>query len=512
MKKLGPLLLVSYLFSLTTFSQSKKTNHNSISLGADFSSNIFLGDIKQHDFYPASYGNFNEFRFSGAMNVKKMFNNIYGLQAEVGIGKLAGLRREFGKCKHCTTVYSKSSDTLSTKFKNRYYNYDASLLVNLSNLVLNTNRYERSKIKVIGEFGLGLISFRSVYRNLENNQIIAARGYDTNFKNNEIKKRDRQTELYYKFATHLLYPLNDRIDLSGKVKYYIANSDNLDVAHYSGRDVNASKNDKFVTFALGLTFNLGSKKSSLHWHNPLDEVYHTQNRIKKKVQSMSKDSDGDGVADAFDKQNDTPEGVVVDGSGVPLDVDMDGVYDYQDEDLFTVKNAKVNAKGVEIDSDGDGVPDSRDLEKSAKNALVNYQGITVNKANTDDASGVTILPSLFFNTSSADIRQEDFKRLALAARIMRDNPKEKYFVVGHADSRGTIEDNAKLAKRRAQSAIDYLVEAFGIDVNRLELVSKGETNPLVLKQGFDASSEYENYQIEAYMNEVNRRVDFIIKK
>ena len=184
MKKLGSLLLVSYLFSLTTFSQSKKTNHNSISLGADFSSNIFLGDIKQHDFYPASYGNFNEFRFSGAMNVKKMFNNIYGLQAEVGLGKLAGLRREFGKCKHCTTVYSKSLDTLSTKFKNRYYNYDASLLVNLSNLVLNTNRYERSKIKVIGEFGLGLISLRSVYRNLENNQIIAARGYDTNVKNN----------------------------------------------------------------------------------------------------------------------------------------------------------------------------------------------------------------------------------------------------------------------------------------------------------------------------------------
>jgi OOP family OmpA-OmpF porin len=310
----------------------------------------------------------------------------------------------------------------------------------------------------------------------------------------------------------MIYPLNDNIDLSGKVKYYIANSDDLDVTHYSAKDVNGSKNDKFVTFALGLTFNLGAKKSSLHWYNPLDELYHTESKIKKKVQSMSRDSDGDGVADAFDKQNDTPEGVIVDGSGVPLDVDMDGVYDYQDEDLFTVKNAKVNAKSVEIDSDGDGVPDSRDLEKSAKNALVNYQGITVNKANPSDVGGVTILPSLFFNTSSANIRQEDFKRLALAARIIRDNPKEKYFVVGHADSRGTIEDNAELAKRRAQSAINYLVEAFGIDANRLEVVSKGETNPLFLKQGYDASSEYENYQIEAYLNEVNRRVDFIIKK
>ena len=169
---------------------------------------------------------------------------------------------------------------------------------------------------------------------------------------------------------------------------------------------------------------------------------------------MSRDSDGDGVADAFDKQNDTPEGVDVEGSGVPVDVDMDGVYHYQYEDLFTVKNAKVNAKGVEVDSDRDGVPDSRDLEKSAKNALVYYQGITVNKPNSNDVSGVTILPSLFFNSSSADIRQEDFKRLALAAWIMRDKPKEKNFVVGHTDSRGTIEHNADLAKRRAQSAIN----------------------------------------------------------
>ena len=39
-----------------------------------------------------------------------------------------------------------------------------------------------------------------------------------------------------------------------------------------------------------------------------------------------------------------------------------------------------------------------------------------------------------------------------------------------------------------------------------------ETNPLELIQGFDVASEYENYRIKAYLNEVNSRVDFIIKK
>lgn len=198
--------MLMFLFStLAVYSQKNKTNFNSISLGADFSSNIFLGDVKQHDFYPSSYGNFNEFRFFGDLNAKKMFNNVYDIQGEIGLGKLAGIRREFGKCKHCSTVYSESIDTSSTKFKNRYFNYDASLLVNLSNLVLNTNRNEKSKIKVIGEFGLGLISFRSVRRNLENSQILALRGYESNYENNELKKRDRQTELYYKFAAHMIY-------------------------------------------------------------------------------------------------------------------------------------------------------------------------------------------------------------------------------------------------------------------------------------------------------------------
>ena len=51
MKKLRPLLLAMLLSSLATFSQNKKTNYSSISLGADFSSNVFLVDIKQPTYF-----------------------------------------------------------------------------------------------------------------------------------------------------------------------------------------------------------------------------------------------------------------------------------------------------------------------------------------------------------------------------------------------------------------------------------------------------------------------------
>ncbi len=502
------LVLLLLVGCLSSFAQTRSPQFNSISVGADvLSSNIFLGDIKQHDFYPASIGNFNEFRFSGAINAKKMFNNMYGLQAEFGFGKLGGLRREFGSCDHCTTVYEASLDTMSTKFLAHYTNFDGSLLINLSNFVLNTKKYKTSKVKIFGELGLGLMSFRSVQRKISNNDVIGYRGYE----NSDLENKEVQTEAYFKAATHVLYKISDRIDFAAKIKYYLINSDVIDITKQSGRDVLGTKNDRFMSFSLGLTYSLGSKKKSMHWYNPLDDAYHTQKRIAQKVQKMSKDSDEDGVADYFDKDNETPEGVSVDGSGVPMDIDNDGVYDYKDKDVFTSRNAKVNSDGVEIDSDGDGVPDSRDLESSEKGAIVNYQGIEVSKKSSGSNSSSTVLPSIFFSTASTKIRNEDFKRLAIAAKIMNENEGDTYFVVGHADNRGTIDFNLELAKERAENAIRYLVDVFGVDADRFEVVSKGEASPLLLKSNFSADSENGGYNLEDYMNEVNRRVDFIKK-
>ncbi|MBL6658131.1 MAG: OmpA family protein [Flavobacteriales bacterium] len=507
MKNLTIVFLL-LLGSLSSYAQTRSSQFNSFSVGADFlSSNIFLGDIKQHDFYPSRVGNFNEFRFSGAVNVKKMFNNVYGLQAEVGIGKLAGIRRAFGSCDYCTSSdYSASLDSESTKFLAHYTNFDGSLLLNLSNFVLNTSKLKPSKFTVLGEFGAGLMSFRSVHRKISNNEVLGYRGYESS----DLENKDLQTEAYVKAATHVLFKINDRFDFAAKIKYYLINSDYIDVAQNSGRrDLLASK-DKFMSFSLGLNYSLGSKKKSVLWYNPLNEVYHTQKRIAQKVQKMSKDTDEDGVADYFDKDNETPEGVSVDGSGVPMDVDNDGVFDYQDKDLFTARNAKVNSDGVEIDTDGDGVPDSRDLENSVKGAIVNYQGIEVSKKSSANSSS-TVLPSIFFSTASTKIRSEDFKRLAIAAKIMNENEGDKYFVVGHADNRGTVDFNLELAKERAENAIRYLVDVFGVDADRFEVVSKGETSPLLLKSNFSADSENGGYNLEDYMNEVNRRVDFIKK-
>ena len=65
-------------------------------------------------------------------------------------------------------------------------------------------------------------------------------------------------------------------------------------------------------------------------------------------------------------------------------------------------------------------------------------------------------------------------------------------------------------EKNIDTSHDWIVSRTGIKERRK--VSKGETSPLVINNGTDNSSEYDNYQIEVYMNEVNRRVDFIIKE
>lgn len=69
--------------------------------------------------------------------------------------------------------------------------------------------------------------------------------------------------------------------------------------------------------------------------------------------------------------------------------------------------------------------------------------------------------------------------------LLEEYPGMVLRLVSHTDSRGRASSNAALAKRRAQSCVDYLVKEKGVDPNRLVPAGKGENNPRVvfLKDG-----------------------------
>jgi OOP family OmpA-OmpF porin len=83
--------------------------------------------------------------------------------------------------------------------------------------------------------------------------------------------------------------------------------------------------------------------------------------------------------------------------------------------------------------------------------------------------------------------------LVTIARFLEANPNANLRVIGHTDKVGTESYNNGLSERRAKAAKKALVEDFGIDESRLEVVSKGKS------------------QLISKRDDINRRVMFEVK-
>ena len=261
-----------------------------------------------------------------------------------------------------------------------------------------------------------------------------------------------------------------------------------------------------MVLGLGVNYRFTKKEESVEWNNPLDAMYGDISIVKTELEGLSKDSDGDGVSDRFDNDNNTPEGVAVDGKGNALDVDMDGVADYADEDPFTARGVQVDAKGRELDSDKDGVANSVDVEpNTASGATVNFQGKAIRGAKG------AFMPSVYFDFNSAKVSYANYERLAAVASLLQANPNYKLRVVGYADSVGNSANNHKIALRRANAVIDALSNMFSVDASRLAAESKGEDAPLADESMKVTETTADGQVISNSLTRMNRRVEFVIE-
>lgn len=67
------------------------------------------------------------------------------------------------------------------------------------------------------------------------------------------------------------------------------------------------------------------------------------------------------------------------------------------------------------------------------------------------------------------------------AAYLREHPRVRVLVEGHADDRGSNEYNLALGDRRANSAKNYLVKS-GVAESRITTISYGEEQPLCMQQ------------------------------
>ena len=281
------------------------------------------------------------------------------------------------------------------------------------------------------------------------------------------------------------YHLNNRFDLDLGLRYHVMFYDNYDLTIQGGNDEAA------VVFA-GMSYNLGKnrEKKSVNFVNPWSGLYEDVADTKSKIDGLSTDDDGDGVTNLMDKDNTTPEGVVVDGSGRPVDSDGDGIPDHIDADPFSAKGAKVDGQGREVDTDGDGVPDSRDADPNTPaGKMVNFQGKEIKTGSGKGGSPLASAAPVYFSFNSANIPAAEHHAIAAIASAMQANGDVKIKLKGYTDKRGPESYNMKLAERRAEAVKRELVNTYGIDASRISVEGKGATD--FVAQG---------------RNDVNRRV------
>jgi outer membrane protein OmpA-like peptidoglycan-associated protein len=90
---------------------------------------------------------------------------------------------------------------------------------------------------------------------------------------------------------------------------------------------------------------------------------------------------------------------------------------------------------------------------------------------------VVELTSARFPAGSAVVMPDHAAELNRVVNIMNALPNITMTVIGHADQRGTSDDNLKLSRLRAQAVVDYLVSQ-GINAERLASKAVGSDEPL----------------------------------
>ncbi len=341
------------------------------------------------------------------------------------------------------------------------FSTDINLAASLSAVVtlgnINWSQLNTS-IKPYLSVGAGAVNFKAT--------TVSSTGTSVNFNPN-----GSNTEFYMPFGLGIRASLSESVNLDLGYTMAFVDADNID-GYYKVPYIG----DKFSYAHIGLEFVLGnSSKPALARHNPpaqlakhmkdnddamrasfeASEEKHRKHMAEMtammdEMKRLKTDTDGDGVADFFDKCPGTPMGTKVDGAGcaLPLPPAKDTV-------------VKVyNNTYVITDED-------RNLVKEA-------------------------IRNLEFDFGKATIRERSHPYLNRVAEML----VKKGFSLklgGHTDNVGSDAANMKLSKNRAESIKNYLV-AQNVSYGKIEAVGYGESQPISSNK--TAKGRQENRRVE----------------
>jgi OmpA-OmpF porin, OOP family len=97
-----------------------------------------------------------------------------------------------------------------------------------------------------------------------------------------------------------------------------------------------------------------------------------------------------------------------------------------------------------------------------------------------DQEGRVSVYGILFDTDKADVKPASRPALEEIAKLLRERPALKLYVVGHTDMTGDFAHNASLSEARARAVVDALVKSHGIPAARLEGHGVGPLAPVAV--------------------------------
>lgn len=277
------------------------------------------------------------------------------------------------------------------------------------------------------------------------------------------------SNLFIPVSMGVKFKVKKAINLDLGYKMHFVDADNFDGYSYytvPGDQSSKLKKDKFSYTYVGIEYAFGKKnKEQLLFDNPAARANSIlQSQIKKledKVDTvMAKqkgldDSDGDGIADLFDKESNTPAGSAVDSHGAALDTDGDGVPDFKDKQLITPTEClPVNADGV------GKCPDPECCKTKIDNT----------------ANCPTNYPSIGFKANLYSINNDAMGMISNIASKLKLYPDCKIMITGYPMASKSSQANCQ---KRLDAIKLKLTEKEGISADRISTnceVGGGDTN------------------------------------
>ncbi len=156
----------------------------------------------------------------------------------------------------------------------------------------------------------------------------------------------------------------------------------------------------------------------------------------------------------------------------------------------------VRANGYLFHSENFNIPETAAYQEVEKN-------IDLEKV---EVGSKIVLKNIFYDYNKATLRDASKNELDRLVKLLQENPSIKIELSAHTDSRGGDKYNEDLSQKRAQSCVDYLINA-GISTDRLVSKGYGEQQ-LIISDVEIAKLKFDDEKEEAHQQ--NRRTEFKI--